>query len=266
MPPALFAGVRFLIAGGLLFGAVRLLGRPVRARAREWAYDAVIGLLLLFVGNGLLVWAEQFTPSGVAAVFLVTSPLWLALFDAVIPGGAARPTGSQVVGLLIGFAGTMLLVGVDAGALRTADWRGPLALTCSSIAWALGGIAGARRPRPMSLEASSARQMLAGGMALTMVGTLGGEWGRVQLSAAGAGAMAYLIVFGSLIGYSSYVYLLRHVPPAVVGATGYANTVVAVFLGWLILDEPVTARTVLAMLVVLGSVAWVRGVGRKRPS
>lgn len=263
-PPALFAGVRFLIAGSLLLGAARLLGRRLPARRRDWVTNAVVGCLLLFCGNGLVVWAEQFTPSGVAAIFVVTVTLWLALFDAVIPGSPARPTWRQVVGLMAGFCGTLLLVDADVGALRDADWRGPLALTTAAAAWALGSVFSQRRPSEASPEINSALQMLAGGIALTTLGFLLGEGGQVHWSPRGVGALAYLVVFGSLVGYSSYVYVLRHMAPTLVGTSTYVNTVVAVLLGWAILAEPITARTVAAMVVVLGSVVWVRHA-RRRP-
>jgi drug/metabolite transporter (DMT)-like permease len=263
LPPALFAGIRFLIAGVLLLGAARVLRRPLPARPRDWATNIVVGVCLLFCGNGLVVWAEQFTPSGVAAIFVVTVTLWLALFDAVIPGSSARPTWRQVGGLLVGFLGTLLLVGDDLGALRDADWRGPIALTLAAAAWALGSVFSSRRPSEASPEVNSALQMLAGGVALTLLGSVLGEWGDLHLSARGVGALAYLVVFGSLVGYSSYVYVLRHMAPTVVGTYSYVNTVVAVLLGWAILREPITERTVLAMVIVLGSVAWVRHVSRK---
>jgi drug/metabolite transporter (DMT)-like permease len=262
LPPALFAGVRFLIAGGILLGAARLLGRRLPIRRRDWTTNVVVGFLLLFCGNGLVVWAEQFTPSGVAAIFVVTVTLWLALFDAVIPGSVSRPTWRQVAGLLVGFGGTLLLVD-EPGALRDADWRGPLALTIASAAWALGSVYSARRPTESGPEVNSALQMLTGGVVLTLVGSSLGEWHAVHLSGRGLGALAYLVVFGSLVGYSCYVYVLRHMAPTVVGTYSYVNTVVAVLLGWLILAEPVTRRTVLAMAIVLGSVAWVRGASRK---
>lgn len=258
LPPALFAGVRFLIAGVTLLGVALLLGRRLPARRADWRTNALVGLLLLLGGNGLVVWAEQFTPSGVAAIFVVTVTLWLALFDALIPGSRTRPTWRQLVGLLIGFAGTLLLVGDDWAALRSADWRGPLALTCASAFWALGSVYSSRHPSESSPEINSALQMLAGGVALTVVGTSLGEWSRVTVTQRGVGAVLYLVVFGSLVGYSSYVYVLRHMAPTVVGTYSYVNTVVAVLLGWLILAEPLTARTVLAMAVVLASVAWVR--------
>jgi len=262
-PPALFAGIRFLTAGSLLLGAALLLGRRLPRRRRDWITNGVVGILLLFCGNGLVVWAEQFTPSGVAAIVVVTVTLWLALFDALIPGSPARPTWRQVIGLLAGFGGTLLLVDTDLGALRTTDWRGPLALTCASAAWAAGSVYSSRRPSDASPEINSALQMLAGGLALALVGTLLGEAGRLHWSPRGIGALAYLIVFGSLVGYSSYVYVLRHMAPTVVGTYSYVNTVVAVLLGWAILREPITGRTVAAMGVVLGSVAWVRHAGRR---
>jgi drug/metabolite transporter (DMT)-like permease len=262
LPPALFAGVRFLIAGGILLGAARLLGRRLPTRRRDWTTNVVVGFLLLFCGNGLVVWAEQFTPSGVAAIFVVTVTLWLALFDAVIPGSVSRPTWRQVTGLLVGFGGTLLLVD-EPGTLRDADWRGPLALTVASAAWALGSVYSARRPTESGPEVNSALQMLTGGVVLTLVGSSLGEWHAVHLSARGLGALAYLVVFGSLVGYSCYVYVLRHMSPTVVGTYSYVNTVVAVLLGWLILAEPITGRTVLAMAIVLGSVAWVRRAARK---
>lgn len=262
-PPALFAGIRFLIAGGLLLAFATLLGRRLPARRRDWITNGVVGVLLLFCGNGLVVWAEQFTPSGVAAIIVVTVTLWLALFDAVIPGSAARPTWRQVAGLLAGFGGTLLLVETDLSALRATDWRGPAALTAAAAAWAAGSVYSSRRPSDASPEINSALQMLAGGLALALVGLLLGEAARVHLSPRSLGALAYLIVFGSLVGYSSYVYVLRHMAPTVVGTYSYVNTVVAVLLGWAILREPITGRTLGAMAIVLGSVAWVRHAARR---
>jgi drug/metabolite transporter (DMT)-like permease len=261
-PPALFAGIRFVIAGALLLTAALLLGRRLPARRRDWITNGVVGFLLLFCGNGLVVWAEQFTASGVAAIIVVTVTLWLALFDAVIPGSPSRPTWRQVAGLLAGFGGTLLLVETDLGELRRTDWRGPLALTTAAAAWAAGSVFSSRRPSEAGPEVNSALQMLAGGIALSLLGLLLGDAGRLHWSPGGVGALAYLIVFGSLVGYSSYVYVLRHMAPTVAGTYSYVNTVVAVLLGWAILGEPITGRTMAAMVIVLGSVAWVRHAAR----
>jgi drug/metabolite transporter (DMT)-like permease len=257
-PPALFAGTRFLIAATVLLAAVLALRLGLPRRTADWRTNAIVGTLLLLGGNGLVVWAEQFTPSGITAIFVVTVTLWIAVFDAILPGRRSRPTVAQAGGLLLGFAGTLLLVGDDLSALRQADWRGPLGLTAASISWALGSVYAARHRTEGSPYANSALQMLAGGIALTLVGTLRGEWGLVRLTPQGVGALAYLIVFGSLVGYSSYVYVLRHMAPTVAGTYSYVNTVVAVLLGWLLLQEPIAFRTVLAMGLVLGAVVWVR--------
>jgi drug/metabolite transporter (DMT)-like permease len=262
LPPALFAGTRFLIAGLLLLGASRVLRQPLPRKAVDWRTNAIVGVLLLFCANGLVVWAEQFTPSGVAAIFVVTVTLWLALFDALLPGSPARPTVAQVAGLGLGFFGTMLLVADDLGAFRTVDWRGPLALTLAAMAWGLGSVYSTRRPTASGPYVNAALQMLAGGAALTLVGALLGEWRQVHVTTAGVGALAYLVVFGSLVGYSSYVYVLRHMAPTVAGTYSYVNTVVAVLLGWLILSEPITLRMLVAMTIVMGSVLWVRKARR----
>jgi drug/metabolite transporter (DMT)-like permease len=264
LPPALFAGVRFLTAGTILLGVATVLGRPLAMRPRDLTTNVMVGLLLLFAGNGLVVWAEQFTPSGVTAIFVVTVSLWLTLFDTIIPGSPARATWKQVLGVVAGFGGTLLLVDVDIHSLSHADWRGPAALMVASAAWALGSVLSTRRPSQAGPEVNAAFQMLAGGAALTLVGTVAGQWHGLAISARGVGALAYLVVFGSLVGYSSYVYILRHLAPTVVGTVSYVNTVVAVLLGWLVLHEVIDGRTIAAMAIVLASVAWVRRVGQRR--
>lgn len=263
LPPALLAGIRFLIAGALLLGIARLLRRPLPTRARDWSTNVIVGLLLLMGGNGLVVWAEQYVASGIASIFVVTVSLWLALFDAVVPGSRARPTPAQFAGLLVGLAGTILLVGTDVEALRRADWRGPIALTLAAALWSLGSIVSQRRPvETGGPYVNSGLQQLAGGIGLLLVATLAGEWSALRFSWAGFGAVAYLIVFGSVVGFTAYVYVLRHLPATIAGTYAYANVIVAVFLGWLVLDEPVTTRTLIAMAVVIGAVVWVKKTGR----
>lgn len=264
LPPGLFAGVRHLVAGALLFAIARRSRKDSPIGRTNLLRAAVVGLMLLFVANGLVVWAEQFVHSGPAAIFVVTVSLWMALFDALIPGSRARPTWWQGVGLLIGFVGCLLLVGASPDEFRTADWRGPLALLAASAAWALGSIYAQRRPITTGPYLTSSLQMLFGGAALVLLGSAIGEWSRVELSAQGLGALVYLIFFGSIIGFTSYLYVLRHMSATMAGTYVYANTVVAVLLGWLVLDEPVTGRTVLAMAMVLGAVLLVR-VSQRRP-
>jgi drug/metabolite transporter (DMT)-like permease len=264
LPPALMGAFRFLAAGTVLLAVALLLGQRLPRRAVDWRTNAIVGVLLLGIANGLVIWSEQFVHSGVAAIFVVTVSLWMALFDAVIPGSAARPTLAQVLGLLAGFAGTLVLVGEDLHALRAADWRGPLALTAASAVWALGSVYSQRRPTTGSnWYVNSALQMLAGGLALTLAGTLRGEWATLEFNWAGVGAVAYLTVFGSIVGFTAYIYVLRHWPATVAGTYVYLNTMMAVFLGWLVLGEPVTDRTTFAMVVVMAAVMIVRRSGRK---
>lgn len=265
LPPATLGGVRFVVAGALLFVVARAMGGHPPRGVRDWRTNGIVGVMLLGLANGLLIWAEQFVTSGTASVFVVTVSLWLAVFDALIPGSRSRPTPLQFVALLVGFGGTMLLVGASVEELLTADWRGPLALTASAAIWSLGSIVAQRQAsKTGGPYMNSAIQQLAGGVFLLLVATGAGEWGRVEMSWPGGLAVAYLIVFGSVAGFTSYVYVLRHMSATVAGTYVYANTVVAVFLGWALLDEPVTPRTLVAMAVVIGAVIWVR-MARRRP-
>lgn len=264
LPPALFAGVRFTLAGLALLAWARWAGRPWPASARDWTTNVVTGLALLFAAGGLVVWAEQWVASGVAAIFVVTVALWLAVFDAIVPGSESRVTWSQAAGLVVGLAGCVPLVGLNVAELRSADWRGPIALLVATMCWAGGSVYSKRRPTASGPHMNSAIQMLVAGVALVTLGTAAGEWPAFHLTPRGIGAVAYLIVFGSLIGYTTYVYVLRHMAPTVAGTYAYVNTVVAVFLGWLVLSEPINGRTVIAMAVVMGSVWWVRR--SRRPS
>ena len=258
LPPFLFAGLRFLIAGFLLLGLALALGDRLPRRLADWRTEAIVGLLLLAGGNTFVVWAEQFTPSGTASIFVVTVALWMAFFDAIIPGGSGELGWRVVAGLVLGFLGTGLLVGANPREILHADLRGPIALTCASASWSLGSVYGKRHKRDTSPYVGAALQMLAGGSAAALFGTALGEWSRWHLTAKGAGAVVYLVVFGSILGYSAYTYALRHASPTIVGTYAYVNPVIAVLLGWLILREPVTARTFVAMALIVGAVVWIQ--------
>jgi len=258
LPPFLFAGLRFLVAGGLLAALALALGDHLPRRAVDWRTAAIVGVLLLGGGNSFVVWAEQYTASGVASLFVVTVALWMAFFDAVIPGGTGELNWRVVVGLVAGFIGTALLVGASPSALLHADLRGPIALTCASASWSLGSVYAKRHPTLSSPYIGAAIQMIVGGAVVTLAGSLLGEWSAWHLTARGAAATAYLVVFGSIVGYSAYVYALHHASPTIVGTYAYVNPVIAVFLGWLLLHEPITARTVVATSLILGAVVWIQ--------
>lgn len=257
-PPFLFAGVRFFIAGALLLTGALLFGDKLPATLKDWAVLSIVGLFLLTGGNAMVVWAEQYTPSGVASIFVVTVALWMAFFDAVVPGGPGRVSFRVIAGLLVGFAGTILLVGASPAAILHADLRGPLALTGASASWAFGSVFYKRQHPTASPYIAASIQMLAGGAVVSAIGLLLGEGPLVRVTATGVEALFYLVLFGSLVGYSAYSYALKHAPATIVGTYAYVNPVIAVLLGWLLLGEAVTARTFVAMALILGAVVWIQ--------
>jgi drug/metabolite transporter (DMT)-like permease len=258
MPPALFAASRFLLAGLILLVYARLTSRPLPSRAVDWRTNIIVGLLLLTVGNGLVVWGEQFVESGLAAIFIVTSPLWMVLFAATLPGLRYRSTAMQLVGLVVGFLAAASLIGIDLEELRSADWRGPLAILGAAASWSLGSVYSQRNPISSGPVVNSALQMLAGGIALAVIGLVRGEWQRLEPTWQGVAAVLYLAIFGSIVAFTAYVYLLDHWPAPIVSSSTYLNVVVAVFLGWLILGETVTIRMVVTTGVIFAAVAMVR--------
>jgi len=264
LPPLLFAGIRFAIAGALLAGVVLATGDHLPRTGRDWRILALTGVFLLVGGNAVVVWAEQFVESGPASVFIAAMPLWAAFFDVVVPGGTTVFTWRIGAGLALGFLGSALLAGVTPGELLSADLRGPVALTLASASWAYGTVYSKRNPTNTSPFAASAVQMMVGGAVLTVAGLAAGEAGRWTFTAGGMGALAYLIVFGSIVGYTAYAYALRHASATIVGTYAYVNPVVAVVLGWMILNEAITLRTVAAMGLILGAVLMIQLAPKRR--
>jgi drug/metabolite transporter (DMT)-like permease len=258
LPPFLFAGLRFLTAGVVLFGGAVLVGDRLPTRWQDWRDAAIVGVLLLAGGNAFVVWSEQYTASGVASVFVVTVALWMAFFDAVIPGGSRVLSWRVIVGLVVGFLGTVLLVGASPREILATDLRGPIALTSATMFWSLGSVYGKRHPTESSPYINAAIQMLAGGTVVTLVGTALGEWSAWHLHPRGALAMGYLVVFGSIVGYSAYTYALRHAPATIVGTYAYVNPMIAVLLGWLFLHEVISSRMLAAMGMILLAVLWIQ--------
>ena len=257
LPPFLFAGLRFLVAGLILLAVARALRDPL-PRKSDWRTLAIVGLLLLAGGNAFVVWSEQYVGSGIASIFVVTVAMWTALFDAIIPGGSSELNWRVVAGLLLGFLGTLLLVGASPAEILAADKRGPLALTMASASWSLGTVYAKRHPTQASPYMGAAFQMIVGGGAVALVGTMLGEWASWHLSTRGIGAIAYLVIFGSILGYSAYSYALRNASATIVGTYAYVNPVIAVLLGWLLLHEPVGSRTFIAMGMILVAVVWIQ--------
>ncbi|ABF90172.1 transporter, EamA family [Myxococcus xanthus DK 1622] len=246
MPPFQMSGVRFVLAGALLFAVLWLRGAPVPT-ARQWGASALVGLLLLGVGNGGLVFAQQSVPSGVAALVVGSLPLWTALFGGLF---GQWPRRAERWGLAVGFGGIVLLnLGGDVGGglLPT------LAMLVSPMSWALGSVWSRRLPMPRGLM-STAAQMLCGGVVMLGFSLLIGERPTAMPTPKAVLAFFYLVVFGSLVGYSAYGYLLRNARPSLATSYAYVNPVLAVFLGGLLAGETMTPTAWLAMGAILGAV------------
>jgi drug/metabolite transporter (DMT)-like permease len=265
LPPFLMAGVRFLIAGALLYGWMRLRGAP-RPSGVHWRSATIVGGLLLLGGNGAVVWAEQWVPSGVAALLVATVAFWMVLLEWLRPGGV-RPTGAVVLGLVVGFAGLALLVS-GAGEGERVHLLGAAALLFGTVCWAAGSIYARAAPLPASPFTATGMEMLAGGGLLVLVGVLTGELGRFDVGAVSMRsllAFGYLVVFGSLVGFTAYIWLLGVTTPARAATYAYVNPIVAVLLGWAFAGEAFTPRMALAVGVIVGAVALIVTV-RTRPA
>jgi drug/metabolite transporter (DMT)-like permease len=258
LPPVLFAGSRFLIAGLLLATIVVLTGDRLPMRWRDWRIHGITGILLLMGGNAVVVWAEQFVESGPASVFIAAVPLWAAFFDAVVPGSTTVFTWRVGVGLALGFLGSALLAGVTPGEILSSDFKGPIALTLASASWALGTVYSKRNKTEASPFAASAMQMIVGGTVIMALGFVLGEGPAWRFEVRPMLALTYLIVFGSIVGYTAYAYALRYASATVVGTYAYVNPVVAVLLGWLVLREAITLRILAAMVLILGAVLMIQ--------
>jgi drug/metabolite transporter (DMT)-like permease len=257
MPPFLSASIRFLVAGALLYAFAIRRGdrdgdRPGRA---QWLAATVIGGSLLLGGNGLVMWAEQTVPSGIAALIIASVPLWMALLDRLVFG--KRLSWLAVLGLAVGFGGLVLLVNPAGGRI---DPAGAAALVVASLSWAAGSLYARHAPLPKRPLVGTGMEMLAGGMLLAFVGAARGEFAQLDSAAVSLESvlgLGYLIVFGSLVAFAAYVWLLRVTRTTLVSTYAYVNPVVAVFLGWAVLAEPITAGTLVAGAIIVVAVALI---------
>ena len=264
IPPSLVGGLRFTAAGIVL--AVLLVWRGERLPSRAtWGGLALLGFLMIGLGNGGVIWAEQSVPSGIAAMVVASVPFWTTAIEALIPGGE-RLSSRIALGLLIGFGGILLLVWPDLAAGGASGRRfaiGVLALQTACVGWSLGSAYSRRHARAENALGASALQMLFGGLFMLAVATFRGEWGMLELTARSAAAELYLTLVGSLAGYSAYVYALKYLPLATVSLYAYVNPVIAVVLGTLLVNEPFGWRVVVASAIVFLGVAVVRGSGQR---
>ena len=265
VPPLLGAGARFVLAGALLLAWVRIGRRPGRITRRELGAAALVGTLLAFGGNGLVTVAEQHVPSGLAALIIASVPLWVVVLRA---GFRERPARATLLGVGTGFAGVGVLL--LPGQRPSGVGIGPLLLVVLAAAsWASGSFAGSRLATTADPLRFTGLQMLLGGLVMSVSGLAAGEAGDVHLgavSAASAGAFAYLVVIGSIVAFTAYAWLLRNVPISTVATYAYVNPVIAVVLGWAILSESVSPTTIAGAALIVSSVAFTlrhEGVARE---
>ncbi|MEM4284081.1 MAG: drug/metabolite exporter YedA [Candidatus Caldarchaeum sp.] len=264
LPPFLMAGVRFVVAGALLYLWMRLRGES-RPTPLQWANATVVGGCLILGGNGGVVWAAQYVPSGIIALIIATVPLWMVLLEW---GRGVRPSGGVILGLLLGLLGIVLLI--RPGELQThreIHVGGALVLLFAAFSWAVGSIYSRRATLPSSALLATGMEMIMGGALQVLVGMLMGEWGRLELDSVSwrsALSFIYLIVFGSWVGFSAYIWLLRVTTAAIASTYAYVNPVVAVFLGWALAGEVFSERTLLAAVIIIVAVALITFYSTRR--
>jgi drug/metabolite transporter (DMT)-like permease len=271
LPPFLMAGSRFLFAGSILLVWARLskdYETPTRA---QWRTSIIVGTLLLLGGNGGVVLAQHYIPSSLAALLVATEPLWIVILSWLWLH-TGRPNWKVVLGLLVGFAGVGLLVtGRASTGVETSGWGqwiGVIAVLIGAMSWATGSIYGLRGAAPKSSLLAAGMQMMGGSVSLLFVGIIRGEWGKFDPSGVSASSLfglAYLIVFGSLIGFTAYSWLLKNTRPSMVATYAYVNPVIAVLLGWLIAGEAMTGQMLIGAAVVVGSVVLITSQNTKEP-
>ena len=259
LPPLLMAGARHTLAGAILYAVLRATG-TARPQRIHWRSAAIIGALLLLIGNGGVCWAEQTVPSGLAALLVTTVPIWMVLLNWFRREGV-RPGVMEIGGVVLGLLGVIILIGSEnLGGGAPVHRMGAVVLVAASLSWAIGSIYSRHAPLPKSPLMATAMQMLCGGVLLLLSGAMSGEGARLELenvSLRSLVALGYLTVFGSLVAFSAYVWLLRVSTPAKVSTYAFVNPVVAVALGFVFAGEPLTPRTMVAAAVIVTAVVLI---------
>ena len=260
LPPFLMAGLRFLIAGAVLYAGLRLSG-VARPRSSTWRAALLVGSLMMFGGNGLVTWAQQSVPSAFAALLVGTMPLWMVVLDATVFRGP-KPGPWVWAGLLLGIMGVGLLVGPSEGGVAPA---GAALVVLAALSWSFGSLLSRKADLPSSPWLSASMQMIAGGGVLLVAATLTGEWTKLDLQAISARsvvAFAYLVVFGSIMAHSAYLYLLKNASASAVSTYAFVNPVIAMLLGW-ITGETIGTRALIGAGLIVGAVFLIHHTKRR---
>ena len=270
IPPFLHAAVRFMLSGLLLVVWRRSVGDPAPT-AKQWRSAAIVGLLLLLGGNGLIAWSEQTIPSGVAALMVSTIPLFMVLVEALRPGGT-RPGWMQIGGLVLGFGGVALLIGPSAFSNGSAGQLNPVGLMVALLAaflWSLGSIYNRGADLPQSTLLFTGMEMLLGSLGLFVASGLSGEFGRLNILAISERSllgMAYLVAFGSLVGFVCYGWLLRNAPVSLVATYPYVNPLVAIILGAWLAQETLSPRILMAAAIIIAAIVVTNSAKKPAPA
>ena len=267
IPPFLSAGMRFLVSGTILMIWRRIAGDAMPTK-RQWRSTAIVGILLLLGGNGLVSFAEQYMPSGITALIIGSIPLWMVMIEALRSGGV-KPGWQAILGLLIGFSGIFLLIGPAqiTGANHTFNPLGVGALLTATLLWSIGSIYSRSADMPKSSLMGTGAEMLTGSVALFFVSGLTGEWNGFSFTHVTLNSwlgLTYLITIGSLVGFVSYGWLLQNAPVSLVATYAYVNPMVAVFLGAWLANETLNGRILMAALIIIGSVMLINQTKRKQ--
>ncbi len=257
IPPFSMAAIRFLVAGTVLFAWARWRSNE-RLTWVHWRSAGIVGFLLLVGGNGGVVWAQQTVPSGITALIIAIVPLWMVLLEWMNNG--VRPNAFTSSGIFLGLVGILLLIGPGeiTGTDTDVDWVGALVLIVATISWAIGSLYSRRAHLPQSPFLATAMEMILGGLFLTVIGFASGETLNVSLaSTKSLFALGYLIVFGSMIGFTAYIWILRVAPPSKASTYAFVNPIVAVFLGWLLAGEDLSLSVITAMAIIVTAVAMI---------
>lgn len=257
LPPMLFAGIRWIIAGLIFISFLFLKGKHLPP-FKETVHLGIMGLLMLGGGNGLVVVAEQWIPSGLTALIITTVPFWIIGLETFFPN---RPklNLTSIVGLILGLLGIILIFGRDLSTLFNSSYIvGILSLLAAEFFWALGTLYSKHKKISVHPLMGASVQMLVAGVALTLLGTSLGEFSSFTLETNSTFALLYLIFAGSIVGYGSYIYAVAHLPLSLVSTYAYINPVIALFLGWLILNEHIDSMTIIASVIVFAGVALVK--------
>ncbi|HKI79005.1 MAG TPA: EamA family transporter [Ignavibacteriaceae bacterium] len=256
-PPALFAGFRWFIAGPILIFILKMRGYKL-PEFKDIKHLAVVGLLLLGCGNGLVVFAEQWLPSGIAALLITTMPFWIVGLESFLPEGP-KINWKIIVGLVMGLSGVVLIFGVDFSVLFNSDYlTGIIALMIGVFCWSSGTLYSKYKKVSVHPLMGASVQMTIAGTALTMLGLILGEGSRLHFTQNGTLAFIYLLIFGSFIAYGAYIYAVANLPVSFVSTYAYINPVIALFLGWIVLDEAMNLNIIIAAVIILTGVYIVK--------